>query len=131
VKALHQVDDKLSTCSMYQMYKRIRCWKLIVPEAPVCMKNYFAYQCKIITSITDEPSSVQAWSKTLFACKVQKNKKCIYPCNSMEAYRVEKLMTPHGLDIRLKDGGEVVSLTLFPRTILYFCLWYSFLSEAE
>jgi hypothetical protein len=41
------------------------------------------------------------------------------------------LRIPHVLDSRLADGGEVVSLTNRPRSILGYILWYSFLLEPE
>jgi hypothetical protein len=46
------------------------------------------------------------------------------------------LRTPHCLDNRFTDGGEVVSLMHQPHStlqklFLIFCPWYSFLLEAE
>jgi hypothetical protein len=39
------------------------------------------------------------------------------------------------LGSRLTEGGEIVSLKSWPRSIpqkyFYFCVWYSFLLEAE
>jgi hypothetical protein len=47
----------------------------------------------------------------------------------------EILMNPHCLGSWLTDGGEVVNFTnlpfFAPRNMFYFCLWYSFLLEAE
>jgi hypothetical protein len=45
------------------------------------------------------------------------------------------LMIPHFLNIRLTDGGKVVSLKrqppLYSPETVFLCFWYSFLLEAE
>jgi hypothetical protein len=41
------------------------------------------------------------------------------------------LRIPHCLDIRLTDGGEVVSHTCWPHFTSRKIFWYSFLLEAE
>jgi hypothetical protein len=52
---------------------------------------------------------------------------------AVEAHRVvrETSRLPHSLDNRLRDGGEVVSLTGRPFFTPKEALWYSFLLEAE
>jgi hypothetical protein len=82
-------------------------------------------------------SSMMDWyfevlNKYELAFKVKKSK-AIPTTGGGGLYDCEKLRIPQCLNNRLTDGGEAVSLKHRPLSTFpnyFFCLWYSFLSEA-
>jgi hypothetical protein len=67
--------------------------------------------------------------------KVKKKSKAVSVTGYGGLYGCEMLRIPRCLDVRLTDGGMVVSRTHRPRSStqkrLFLCFWYSFLLEAE